>query len=334
MDQTSTSALVGEENNETTHCSRQLGSSEKNKERVALKLNRLKDKAVRYKSHKDFLSQYIAEELVPKGLKLELEPTIGNYDQKFVDMWYSKLKTFSLTLMKDIAAHCDKTIVKTEDNIKDTETHLKNITEREEYQSIEKTIKNNEANTKHLLQQRKFKRFNYLKYKQNSTTKETLLPIKHKTGFQKTYSSVVQSTNNTNTNVSTTEKFINAKADNESQTLLNKLKTLNTNKRLQSRGKSPSRSTSKTRQEPSPRDKEIENLKNEIRILKQSQTNTITGNNPKNPQMASTLGGQTPNNTEIINVLTFIQQTMETLSAYNEQLKGKLDINLTHQDTL
>ena len=54
--------------------------------------------------------------------------------------------------MKDIVAHCDKTIVKTEDNIKDTETHLKNITEREEYQNIEKTIKNNEANTKHLLQ--------------------------------------------------------------------------------------------------------------------------------------------------------------------------------------
>ena len=69
--------------------------------------------------------------------------------------------------MKDIVAHCDKTIVKTEDNIKDTETHLKNITEREKYQSIEKPIKNNEANTKHLLQKRKFKKFNYLKYQQN-----------------------------------------------------------------------------------------------------------------------------------------------------------------------
>ena len=44
---------------------------------------------------------------------------------------------------------------------------------------------------------------------------------------------------------------------------------------------SPSRSTSKARQEPSPRDKEIKNLKNEIRILKQSQTNSITENNPK-----------------------------------------------------
>ena len=94
-----------------------------------------------------------------------------------------------------------------------------------------------------------------MKYKQNSTTKETLQPIKHKTGFQKTHPSVVQSTNNTNTNVSTTEIFINANAENKSQTLLNKLKTLNPNKRPQSLGKSPSRSTSKTKQEPSPRDK-------------------------------------------------------------------------------
>ena len=102
--------------------------------------------------------------------------------------------------MKDIVAHCDKTIVKTEDNIKDTEKHLKNIAEREEYQSIEKIHKNNEANTKRLLQQRKLKK---LKYKPNSTTEETPQSTKHKTGFQKTYASVVQGTNNTNTNVST-----------------------------------------------------------------------------------------------------------------------------------
>ena len=82
-----------------------------------------------------------------------------------------------LTLMKDIVVHCDKTIVKTEDNIKDTETHLKNITEREEYQSIEKG--------KRLLQQRKFKKFNYLKHKLNSTIEETPQPTKHETGFQK-----------------------------------------------------------------------------------------------------------------------------------------------------
>ena len=83
---------------------------------------------------------------------IEWEPTIDNYDQEFVDAWYSKLKLFSLTLMKDIVAHCDNTILKIDVNdINDTETHVKNIAELEEYQWIEKTIKNNEANTKRLL---------------------------------------------------------------------------------------------------------------------------------------------------------------------------------------
>ena len=88
------------------------------------------------------------EELVPKNLKLELEPTVGSYDQESVDK------------MEDIVAHCGKTIVKAESNIKETEPRLKNLTETEEYKSIEKTIKINEANTKRLLLQRKFKKFN------------------------------------------------------------------------------------------------------------------------------------------------------------------------------
>ena len=129
--------------------------------------------------------------------------------------------------MKDIVAHCGKTIVKAEDNIKDTETLLKNITKREEYQRIEKSIENN---TKRLLQQREFKMFNCLKYKPNLTTEETPKPTKHKTGFQIKHASAVQGTNNFNTNVNITHISNDTNADNESQTLLNKLKTLNPNK--------------------------------------------------------------------------------------------------------
>ena len=68
-------------------------------EEVALKLNRLKEKHVRYESHKEFLTQCTLERLVPKGLKLELEPTIGNHNQEFLDHWFSKLNEFSLSLM-------------------------------------------------------------------------------------------------------------------------------------------------------------------------------------------------------------------------------------------
>ena len=37
-----------------------------------------------------------------KGLKLELEPTTGNHNQEFLDMWYSNPQEFSLILMKEI----------------------------------------------------------------------------------------------------------------------------------------------------------------------------------------------------------------------------------------
>lgn len=50
------------------------------------------------------------------------------------------------------------------------------IIEREEYQSIVETIKNNDIKTKSVIQQRKLKKINNLKYKPNSATE-------HKTGF-------------------------------------------------------------------------------------------------------------------------------------------------------
>ena len=81
----------------------------------------------------DFLNRCLAEKLEPKGLRVELEPTIGNYDQEFIDTWYAKLKSFSLTLMKDFVNYCDKTILQTKQNIRKTETDLKNVRAKEEY---------------------------------------------------------------------------------------------------------------------------------------------------------------------------------------------------------
>ena len=54
----------------------------------------MKDKQARFASHKEFLTRPVAEDLVPKGLEVALEPTIGNHDQEFLDNWYSKQKQF------------------------------------------------------------------------------------------------------------------------------------------------------------------------------------------------------------------------------------------------
>ena len=66
---------------------------------------------------------WIQENLVPKGVEITLEPTIGNFDQEFVDNWCTILKQFSIVLMKQILAYCDKTTEKTKSN--ETKTILK-----------------------------------------------------------------------------------------------------------------------------------------------------------------------------------------------------------------
>ena len=60
-----------------------------------------------------------------------LEPTIGNHDQNFLDNWYSKLKRFSFSPMKDIVEFCDKTIAATTTEISTKESLLKSNTNQE-----------------------------------------------------------------------------------------------------------------------------------------------------------------------------------------------------------
>ena len=130
----------------------------------------MKDKQVRFKSHKEFLSRCMTDGLVPKELKLMLEPTIGSHDQNFVDNCYSKLKHFLLSLMKDIAQFCDKTIDSTTTKISTAESSLKRNTNQNQFKAIQIEIKNNEAAAEKILQQGKFKNSNTLKYKPNATT--------------------------------------------------------------------------------------------------------------------------------------------------------------------
>ena len=56
----------------------------------AIKLNRLKDKQGRNESEHSFLIRTDAK-IVPKSLLIDLEPTVGNHDQGFLDDWYDQL---------------------------------------------------------------------------------------------------------------------------------------------------------------------------------------------------------------------------------------------------
>ena len=69
VEQTSASTLTGENEVTETPFLGFTSSTDKQKEKIALKLNRLKDKTMRYESHKDFLKRCLTEKLVPKGIE-------------------------------------------------------------------------------------------------------------------------------------------------------------------------------------------------------------------------------------------------------------------------
>ena len=140
--------------------------------------------------------------------------------------------------MKEIASYYDKTIAQTKQNIRETETYLKSVTATKKYFQIEETIKKNEAKIKRFVHQRKFKKFNSLKYKPETTREETLQPTKEPTVFKKPNANAVIGTNNIKyNNHIISHNISNNNAANEPQTFLGKLNAQNPRNLKQRLGK-------------------------------------------------------------------------------------------------
>ena len=169
--------------------------------------------------------------------------------KKIDDNWYTNLKQFSIVLIKQIVAYCNKTEQKTQKNINETEAILKQQLKKEDYEEIKNTIISNETTTKKLLQQRKFKEFTSLKYKPKSvaktvvnnserskTTEEQPRPTKP------SYAQALKS------NANTTEK-VNSANHHENKikkSITERLRSLSTANRRQKQGSIRSRNNSRT----------------------------------------------------------------------------------------
>ena len=330
LDAPSTSALIEEEPQPNLNLLFTDEQREKQTTYLAIKLNRLHQKDSRFKSHRDFLSQCIREKLIPKGLQLMLEPTIGNHNQEFLDNWYSKLKEFSLSLMEGIVQFCDKTInIKTE-KIITTESSLKaSTTNNNRFQEVKAEIMKNEESSKKMLRQRKFKKFSTLKYRPTvpSHTNSQEDDATQDRPRKLLYSDTAKR--------NPCESSINKKA-NELQVptkptdTVQQSRTLNTKKR----GKSPIRSQSNTKQHKNEQLKaQIEQLKDKVKVLKNNNktetaknTDTFTSmetpkQNSKIVQMASSSQGGQQKNMEIIQVISFITETIQKLKTFDKRLQ-------------
>lgn len=132
------------------------------------KLDRLHDKKERYSSHRQFLQKCLDNDIIPNGLRLDLEPTIGNHDEEFLHNWYSKLEEYSKNFMRDVLAFCEKTNDETNASIGAINTELQTAIEKEQYDNVQATVIQNNTIRGNELKRRKNKKFYALKYKKES----------------------------------------------------------------------------------------------------------------------------------------------------------------------
>ena len=268
VSQASTSTITDESDNTNPNLLTARPPRSNNTDALAIKLNRLREKSARYNSHKDFLSRCIQEKLVHEGLELNLEPKIGNYDQEFIDNWHSNLKDFSRILLKQIVAFCEKTEEKTQTNITEIEVTLKQQLKKDDYAEIQSTVKVNETATKQIFHQRKFKKFNTLKYKPKLTIKTTnftegneLLEISPTTG-RPSYAEILKDAKNSSVKTSKTS-LDNYKTN---KNIHGKLRSLSPTIQTRKQGNIPLRNNSNTNMAKDDKyQQEINELKEEIK---------------------------------------------------------------------
>ena len=87
----------------------QNNDNDANNKMKAVRLERLRDKSDRYSSHIEFLKECRQNQVIPKGLRIDVEPSIGNNDDDFCAKWFARLNEFSLTLISDIIEYCEET---------------------------------------------------------------------------------------------------------------------------------------------------------------------------------------------------------------------------------
>ena len=78
----------------TTSKANNISYNTHQKEKVAFKLNYLNDKKARHESHYEFITRCCQKEkIIPGGLNLER--SIGNHSEEFLNNWHERLQSFS-----------------------------------------------------------------------------------------------------------------------------------------------------------------------------------------------------------------------------------------------
>ena len=130
-------------------------SNEEEKKKLALRLEQINNKKIRFLSHKEFLEKCFRDKLTPNGLKTNLEPTIGNQNEEFVNQWYKIQDDIAKQLMKITIKFCEITIKETEHEIKEIDSKLQSNLRSTEYSNIKGQVSKNQEVTIQQLRRQK-----------------------------------------------------------------------------------------------------------------------------------------------------------------------------------
>ena len=118
-------------------------------------------------SHKGFLQQCIRDKIIPVGLQINLTPTIGKYNDEFVEKWHKRLEEFSLTIIQDIVDFCETTLGETKQAVETAKENIRATASPDENKTVLESIHADQKIRKENLRRGKQKKIHFLKYKQS-----------------------------------------------------------------------------------------------------------------------------------------------------------------------
>ena len=148
-------------------------NNEEEIKKLAFRLDRIKNKKIRFLSHNKLLEKYFRDKLTPNGSKINLEPTIGNQNEEFVNQWCKIQDDCAKELIKMTIEFCETKIKETEHEIKEIDSKLQSNLPSTEYRNIKKEASKNEEVTIQKLTRKKTRKYRQLEYGEPIPEKET-----------------------------------------------------------------------------------------------------------------------------------------------------------------
>ena len=287
--------------------------------------------------------------MTPRGLKIELEPSIGNHDETFLAKWNEKLVKFSRELTQDVIEFCDSTIAKTTAKIAETKEDLVTSSTHSQAKEITATLEKNQEDRVRNLRRNKDKKFNKLKYnisarparQQYFTSDEEFSDNRHSSQEQSRGGRNAWQRQNNNNNERANRPYRNSRSRNNSHTNLFKPRTRdNSHTDLHAENKEDDRKKliervrlleSQVQNNTEPRSSGTGTTQNRHKSENNERQPSTRDAQPKKQSGApSNAPGAMP---QIEEMVKYITDTMSTLKTFKQQLTTLQNTNPTRSET-